>query len=159
MHKLLYKINQRCNQERANQKSQIEQEIKAEVCTVINRAVKGCPDNNQGWCTSCRCVLSNYLTVTDSRTLRGKVDDSSSSAATLLPNACGLFVRTVWCFYFGTVQWSLFRKRIDIVTQPGTIDKGYGCSAVWLEGRYNDSDSSHSERFLSLPSVSCIIFS
>lgn len=67
-------------------------ETKAAVQPGINQAVKGCPDNNQRRRTSCQCVVSNYLTNSDSWTLRGKVDESSTSAATPLPRAFGLSV-------------------------------------------------------------------
>lgn len=32
----------------------------------------------------------------------------------------------------------LFRMGTDTVDWPGTIDKGYFYSEVWLEGKYND---------------------
>lgn len=119
-------------------KSQIKHETKGAVCPDINQAVKRCPDDNQRRCTSCHCVASNYLTISDSWTLRGKVDESSTSAAAPLPDASRLCVWTVWFFWCAVTQWSLLRMRTDTVAQPGTIDKGYFYCAVWLEGKDND---------------------
>lgn len=68
---------------------------------------------------------------------------SSTSTAALLPSASGLWVWAVWFFFFfgwwkAATQWSLLRMRTDTVARPGTIDKGYFYSVVWLEGRDND---------------------
>lgn len=101
----------------------------------------GCPDNNQSRHTSRQCVVFNYLTISDSWTLRGKVDESSTSRAAPLPDASGLFVWTVWVFWCAATQWSLRSMRTDTVAWPGTIDRGYFYRAVWLEGRDNDCNT------------------
>lgn len=47
MLKLHYEIKQRCEQEQEKStKSHREQEMKGEVCPVINQAARCCPDNN-----------------------------------------------------------------------------------------------------------------
>lgn len=52
------------------------------------------------------CVLSNYFTISDWGTLRGKVDESGAGAAAPLPGASGLCDRTVWFFFFFSARWS-----------------------------------------------------
>lgn len=88
------------------------------------------------------CVLSNYFTISDCGTLRGKVDESGAGAAAPLPGASGLGDRTAWFFYLfiyfvGTLKLSdhLFRTGADTVEQLGTIDEGYFYCAVWLKGK------------------------
>lgn len=136
-------------------KSQIKLGTKGAVCPDINQVVKGCPDNNQERRTSCQCVVSNYLTMSDSWTLRGKVDESSTSAAAPLPGASGLCVWTVWFFWCAAAQWSLLRMRTDTVARPGTIDKGYFYRVVWLEGKDNDYHTYFSKKGLSCSPLPC----
>lgn len=52
------------------------------------------------------CVLSNYFTISDCGTLRGKVDESGAGAAVPLPGAFGLGDRTVWFLFFFSACWS-----------------------------------------------------
>lgn len=93
MHGMHSEITRRCNQEwRVNKVADEACATKGAAWPDINQAVKGCPDNNQRRHTSRQCVVSNYLTNSDSWALRGKVDESSTSAAAPLPGAFGLSV-------------------------------------------------------------------